>query len=329
MSRTLAALRSMAGARAGVFTGGLVLGLAAIGPGCSSAAGSADAGAPPAAAPTQDAAPAGSHRLVDEDPGYAGVVLPAVAVDVAPTYEGKLEAVHVAVGQTVAAGASLASFDPAAAREALAIAQAELRAAKGRAGEAAAASKHARRRLETERTLYAQGITAAAEVASAQADRAQAGAATASAAGEIGAAKARVEQLQRQLGETALAAPFAGTVAAVYRESGALAGPSAPVLRLIDRNQAFVRFAVPPGDRASMPVGAIVDVRLEWDEAPLTAAIRDVAPEVDAPTGMVFVEADLTPDSAARSVPNSPVWITRRVAPPPPVAAASPAAAGG
>lgn len=282
-----------------------------IAAGCSSAQSQATPESVPHAvvAPTANVGP-----LVDADPGYAGVVLPSVVADLAPTYEGKLETVTVAVGQRVEKGATVATFDPAAAREALAIARAEVRVAKGRAGQAAAASRHARQQLATERDLYQQGISAANNVSQAQADRAQAGAATSSAAGEIAAAKARVEQLERQLTEMSLAAPFAGTVAAVYREAGSLASPAGPVVRLIGTDRSFVRFAIPPEELATMGIGHKVVVALEWAGEPLSGVVRDIAPEIDAPTGLVFVEAELDAASVARAVPNSPVWVRRESA---------------
>ena len=248
--------------------------------------------------------------IVDADPGYAGVVLPSLVVDVAPSYAGKLDKVHVSVGQKIEKGAKVATFDPAAAREALAMARAELKVAKGHAGEAAAAARHARRRLHAEQELFSQGITAADNVASAQADRAQAGAASTSAAGAIAGAKAKIEQLERQLEEMDLTAPFSGTVATVYRESGAQASPAQPVFRLIDTSQSFVRFAIPPEDRPSIMVGTILDVTLDWDPTPLSAVVRDIAPEVDAPTGMIFIEAELTTESVTRAVANAPVWVS-------------------
>lgn len=278
---------------------------------CSSAA---EGPQPATAAPTPAATVAAPAPESAQEPteGYVGVVLPSVAIDLAPTYDGKIDKVTVTVGQRVSAGDSVAEFDPAAAKEALEIARAQVRVAKGRAGEAAAAAKHASQRLATERSLFDQGITAADTVSTARADRAQAGAATASAAGEIAAAKARVEQLERQLTETALAAPFDGTVAAVYRESGSLAGPAKPVLRLIGTDNNFVRFAVPAEEAAALVVGRGVDVRLDWSNDPHVATVRDIAPEVDAPTGMVFVEAELHANAGERLVPNSAVWVKPR-----------------
>jgi RND family efflux transporter MFP subunit len=251
-------------------------------------------------------------QVLTEDPGYVGVLLPSAATDVAPGYEGKLDSIHVQVGQWIEQGTPIASFDPSAAREALAMAQADLRVARGEAAEAAALSRHASRKLRTERELLKQGITAADTVADAHAERMRTGAATSSAAGRIGAAKARIEQLERQLEETDLVAPFSGQVALVYRESGAMADPARPVVRLIDTARTFVRFAVPPPETNGLAVGDEVDVIVDWLEQPMTARVRQIAPEVDAPTGLVFLEAELSAGDIPHVRPHSPAWVRKR-----------------
>lgn len=269
--------------------------------------------APAAAAQQAVVAPAdAAPQILTTDPGWVGVLMPSAAIDVAPTYEGKLENVHVQVGQWVEQGTPIATFDPSAAREALQIAQAELRIARGIASEAAAVSRHASRKLRTERSLLEQGITAADNVADAHAERMRAGAATTSAAGRIGAAKAHIEQLERQLEETDLAAPFSGQIALVYREAGAVADPVRPVVRLIDTAKTFVRFAVPPQDTKALAVGETVDVLVDWLPEPMTATVRQIAPEVDAPTGLVFLEAELSAGDVAHVKPHSPAWVRKR-----------------
>jgi len=253
-------------------------------------------------------------RLVEPPPGWVGVLLPAGATDVAPTVEGKIDRIQVAVGQSVEKGTALATFDPAAAREALAMAKAELKAAQGAVAEASAMARHARRRLATEKKLYARGITAADEVSAANADRQKAGGAAASAAGQVAAARARIQQLERQLTETSLAAPFAGRVALVYRENGSLAGPSHPVVRLIDTSKAYVRFAVPQTEAPTIAVGHSVDVVVDGLPRPLRAHVRHLAPEVDAATGLVFLEAEIVATDAKLVTPQSPAWVRRPAA---------------
>ncbi|HWB79477.1 MAG TPA: efflux RND transporter periplasmic adaptor subunit [Nannocystaceae bacterium] len=247
--------------------------------------------------------------LVSEDPGFVGVLMPSAAIDLAPTYEGKLDKLHVKIGQWVVQGSAVATFDPSAAREELEIARAEVRVAKGEAGQAAALARHAGRRLAVEKQLFEQGISPASAIDDAAADRARAGAAGAGAAGRIAAAKARVEQLERQLEETDLAAPFSGQVALVYREAGAVASPAKPVVRLISTEKSFVRFAVPPAAVSTLRPGATVDVVVEWLAQPMEATIRDFAPQIDPPTGMVFVEAELAPSAVPNARPHSPAWV--------------------
>ena len=250
-----------------------------------------------------------TDSIVEADPGFVGVVLPAASVDVAPGFEGKVDRLAVVVGQEVALGETLATFDPAAAEEELKIALAELTMAKGQASEAAASARHSARKLRTDRELYAQGYVAEDNVSDAAAERARAGASTTSAAGRIAAAKARIEQLERQLEETSLLAPFAGTVAIVYLDAGELAGTRKPVLRLISTDGAFVRFAVPPSQIGSLALGSVVKVALEDEAVEVSATVREIAPEVDAPTGLVFVEAAVTDADAEKVRPNSKAWV--------------------
>jgi membrane fusion protein (multidrug efflux system)/multidrug efflux system membrane fusion protein len=260
----------------------------------------------PAASPA-----AGDDRLVDEPPGWVGVLLPASAADVAPTADGKIERVLVTVGQSVDRGSAIATLDPAAAREALAIAKGDLRAAQGMVAEASAMAGHARRRLDAEKKLYAKGITAADDVSAADADRRKAGGAASSAMGQVASAKARIERLERQLKETSLAAPFSGRVALVYREDGALTGPGQPVVRLIDTSKSYVRFAVPPNEAAEPGVGHTLDVIVDGLPRTLRAHVRHLAPQVDAATGLVFLEAELVAADAAIVTPQSPAWVRR------------------
>lgn len=267
---------------------------------------------PPAASstittPTQPAAAIDPTVVVA--PGHVGVLMPSASIDLAPSYDGELERIAVAVGQWVPAGAAVATFDPAAAQEALAMARADVRVAQGEAAQASAMARHAGKRLATERLLVEQGISAAVNIDDAQADRARHGAAGSSAAGRIAAARARVEQLERQLQQTTLVAPFGGQVSIIYREAGALAGPTKPVVRLVDTSRSFVRFAVPPDQVGGFVRGRSVEVVVEGSTTPLAATVRDVAPEVDAPSGKIFVEAEIAAASVTQARPHSAAWV--------------------
>jgi RND family efflux transporter MFP subunit len=157
---------------------------------------------------------------------------------------------------------------------------------------------------------------------------------------EVARAEARVAQLADLLRGSELRAPFAGTVALRHLDAGAVVTPGTPVVRLHGGGEPFVRFAVPPERAGALVPGAAV--RVELADRPLAprGTVREVSPQVDAATRMVFVEAALeapppgglgrAPGAAARvSVERPGDGAPRCFEPAPaPAAAIDPPAAG-
>ena len=56
---------------------------------------------------------------------------------------------------------------------------------------------------------------------------------------------ARVKQLRSALNDLELRAPFDGTVSLRYVDAGAVVGPTTPIVRLINPDNLWVRFAIP------------------------------------------------------------------------------------
>ena len=52
-----------------------------------------------------------------------------------------------------------------------------------------------------------------------------------------------------------------------------------------------MRFAVPSGESAWLVPGCVVSLRTEGSPEPLRAEVRQVAPEIDSVSGMIFAEA--------------------------------------
>lgn len=256
-------------------------------------------------APPLVAAPPAGRPAVPGCPRYVAVMSARQSAALAPRVEGALREVRVRAGDVVAAGEVVATIDDSAAREQLAMARAEVRAARASLMQAGRALRRARRMRRVERRMVRQGFSAAeegeaAELAfvTAQADREKAAAA-------VEQTRVRLGQLERQLGDAALRAPFSGTVAARYRDPGALVGPGVPVVRLVDASALWVRFAVPLAEVGLLAPRSEVAVLLDGSRAVLLATVEKVAPEVDPPSQMVFVEARPRRDEA-RSEQLSP-----------------------
>ena len=257
----------------------------------SSAAAGAASAAVDAAADT-----AGSHAAplaaLAEPRCYLGVVVARETVDVAAETGGLVERLFVRVGDRVEPGQVLAALDTRQLRHQLEIERAVLEGARASVVERQltrerAAQEHERRsalegllsREEAENSRY-QLDKAAAELEAAQA--------------ELERVKANLARIEDDLERSQIRAPFQGTVAHRYLDSGAVVASGTRVLRLISSAELLVRFAVPPEEVTALPLGTPLRLEIENLGAVLEATVAHRAPEIDAASQMVFVEADLT-----------------------------------
>lgn len=247
------------------------------------------AASPTPAAQTVEAKSAPSEG--DAQPlGYLGVVLARQAVDVAAPTSGRLQAVWVRAGDTVAIGQALAKLDAEALANDLAVARAALREAE--AGERQAQLGLSEAESRQARRLSIPESFSKEDLAQAEIQKQQAQALLESAKARVSGDRARVRQMESSLGLTEVRAPFSGQIAVRYLDPGATVGPGAPIVRLVSSNELMVRFAAPPeAARAFAPQGAIVAVSPTGSE--IEGSIERVAPEVDPASRMVFVEARL------------------------------------
>src|SRR6185295_163213 len=110
---------------------------------------------------------------------------------------------------------------------------------------------------------------------------------------ELAGKRARTDQLREMLRDTQIVAPFDGTIAARYVDSGATVSRSSPIVRVISPTSLVVRFAVPEEQAAAVAVGRAVTVRVASVDLTAAAVIESIVPEIDAALRMVVVEARL------------------------------------
>jgi len=229
---------------------------------------------------------------------------------------GTVTAMHVARGDTVAAGAALFVVDPQQSQAAAGQAAAELSAAQAQAADArkgqrpqelsvltaniAAAEARAR---DAEKTFQRMTALAAAGVQSKQAlDDARAGAQAAQAqlaaarrqreAATLGqrpdavrAADARVQQAaaalaaaRARLADIAPKAPEAARVEDVFFQQGEWAPANQPILSLLPDGRVYVKFFVPERSLAAYRVGRVVRFSCDGCASGMTAKIAYVSP---------------------------------------------------
>ncbi|MFO7564113.1 MAG: efflux RND transporter periplasmic adaptor subunit [Enhygromyxa sp.] len=233
------------------------------------------------------------------EPGYVAVVVPVRSVDIAPAITGELTSVLVWAGDRVAAGDVLAVLDDGRLRDELVITEAELRRQRA-ALRRARLDEEQSRAAATQLDVLAEGGHVSENERSEASFAAERGAASAEQAdAAVAESRARIAQMRRQLDDSSIVAPFDGVVAKRYLDEGAVTGPNLPILRLIAGQTPWVRFAVEPSEIDELELGERVRVRFE-DGDELRATIRQIAPEVDPATELVFVEAAL--DEGQRAI---------------------------
>ena len=252
-----------------------------------------EAGAPPLQAPAIEAprpaaAETPAETLDRSRPTYPGVVVPRQAVDVAAPFPGRVESIQVYVGDRVERGGVLARLDTAALGEDLRMAEAAVGAAEAERRQAAASLAAAearwRRRVELAES-YSQE-----EIEATRTERDTAAAAHGAAGARVDEQRARVRQLRDLVAQAVVTAPFAATVGRRHLEPGAAVATGTPIVRLLTADDLLVRFAVPPADAAALVAGTVVILHLAG-EAEAQAVVERVAPEIDAPSQRIFVEA--------------------------------------
>jgi RND family efflux transporter MFP subunit len=246
--------------------------------------GVAAAGSAPVAPPSAPREPA--------RPGLLGVVLAGEQVDVAARYEGRLEAVHCRLGDRVLKDSLLATVDTRALRREMAMAEAELRVARGELERAKLDVAETHERFERRKAEYAERMIPIEDFKAAEFRAKQAaGPGLQIAEAHVAERGARVEQLKQQLLDAEVRAPFDGTVAVRYVDSGAAVTRGSPIVRLVASAGLRIRFAIPEERAGELSEGTRVKIKVEGFDEPYPGLVEKIAPEVEAASRTILGEA--------------------------------------
>jgi RND family efflux transporter MFP subunit len=243
------------------------------------------------AAEAPPAASVFAPTVPEED--FLGIVLARTTADIAPRFDGRLLDVHVRLGDRVAAGAPIATLDVPSLKFDLRVAEANLQAAGAEQKRTSVELAESEERLKRRKALSAEALVTGEDLSATDYQQKLAQARMQATHAQLAERRAQVDKLRQDNADTVIRAPFAGIIAARYADPGSNVSPSAPIVRLISADDLFVRFAVPEDRAAHVQIGNKVTVRIGERRSELPGTIEKVAPEVDAASRMVFVEAQL------------------------------------
>jgi HlyD family secretion protein len=242
----------------------------------------------------------------------AGTVKARRRAQLSPDVGGRVLELPFRAGDRVPAGAVVLRLDDSIVRAQLAVAERDLAAAQAQSRQACLAAEQARRELERNRALAAQGIVSA-DVLDRLSTAASTQAAGCEAAGR-GAERARaaVGLAQAELGRTVLRAPFAAVVAEASTHVGEFVTPAPPgvpmppVMDLLDPTTVYVSAPMDEVDAARLRAG--LQVRVTLDPLPgreLAGTVARVAPyvlDVEQQNRTVEIEVELADRALAATL---------------------------
>jgi len=210
-----------------------------------------------------------------------GTLMPHKTSSLGPLVEGRIERVHVNVGDRVEAGAPLFETRSETYRLKVEELKASLAMAEARLN-------HAQLTLDRTDRLSDRGVASVATKDTATS-------ALLVATGEVELARARLRQAEQDLADTTVRAPFKGTITARYVDEGVFltnrvpggTGSSVVQIQKIDLVVAIVR--VPSRDLPKLSVGDPATLRIDGVEQPIAAKVDIINDMVDPATRTVEV----------------------------------------
>ena len=247
--------------------------------------------------------------------GFLGVVVATHTVDLAPKVNGRVDAVHVRLGERVNTNAPIATLDTAALRHDLKMGEAKLAIARAEEAKAQIELRQLEEELEAFTALSQSGNVSAKELSSAQHRHQGAAASLEAARARVAEAEAQILQLKQTLADAYIRAPFAGVISDRFVDPGAMVGPLVPIARLVSADNLRVRFAVPEQSAGGIGPGTAVQADVGAAGTQLTAVVDRVAPEVDIASRMIIAEAKLDPGETKKAIPSGTVVRVSIIAP--------------
>jgi membrane fusion protein (multidrug efflux system) len=251
--------------------------------------------APPAgeATPADRAIPVATELVregtVADPVQVTGTVVPSREAMISAEGAGRVLAVEAGLGDDVARGAVLARLDATIAEAQLDQARANLRAGAARLDLARSGLARADELLAEGATSHSARFSSSIDVESAEAG--------------VDAAKAGVTLAERAVSDARIRAPWAGTVAAVALDEGALIGPGTPAFKLVALDPLRVEAGVPARDVGLVQPGQIVRLTFPAEPGPpREGVVARVGPEADPRSRTFPVEIEVpNPDRTLRS----------------------------
>ncbi len=195
---------------------------------------------------------------------FTGRVAADRETDVAFELGGLVRAVHVDEGDRVEQGDAIAELD-------IDLLMASQDALEAQLQQAEADRALANRTLDRQRTLANQGHASQQRLDEARF-------AVDALAGRIASLEAQIREIDIQIEKATLEAPFSGTIAARWRDEGAVVDVGMPIITLLETGRPEAKIGIPPTIADELEIGE--NYRLSTSEGEVSAELVSLRPDL-------------------------------------------------
>lgn len=223
-----------------------------------------------------------------------GALKPKEQVDVTPKSTGRVEKIHVHVGDVVNAGDLIAELERDELEQQVRRAEAAIEVARAALAQRKAEMANAATMLARAEQLRQEGLISPQdyEMQKTQADvvRSQVNLSEA----QLRQSEAELKELRIRFDQTLIYAPIHGQVALRYVDVGALMGPTTPLVRVVNLRTMVTAANVPERDVGKLRVGNAAQVRVDaFGSQVFSGRVARIAPVLDAATRSGSIEIEI------------------------------------
>jgi RND family efflux transporter MFP subunit len=223
------------------------------------------------------------------------------AVELGSRVGGRIEQVHVRIGDHVDAGQPVAKIDDELLARQLRELRAMLRARRAAARSSEVSASAAQREFDRAQELWQQGATSKQELDTLETELRLREAGSASAIAQAEQAQATIAVLEESLADSEIRAPFAGVVARRDVDPGAFVDAGQSIVRIVAEAPLRVRFRVPEHELGDIHEGLRFELETRMDVAePPHGEITRLAGEVTPADRSMLIEGVVDPHESLR-----------------------------
>ena len=215
-------------------------------------------------------------------------------VDVTAKATGRVEKIYFEVGDRVEVGDLIAELEDDEQQQQVKRAVASIGVTRALSAQRAAERENARAELARAKSLLDEGLISPQDQASTKTRLAVADAQVEFAKAQTQQAEAELRELRIRLEQAKIYASISGFVAERYVDTGAVLGPSNPILKIVNLSTMITLTNVPERNLGRLAIGNLA--KIEVDAIPgrtFRGRIARIAPVLDAATRTVLVEIDV------------------------------------